>query len=477
MNSILKSALHTIGTGIVLVLSQAANGQGPECMTYVGPEVEQQAANCGQFGDAFHARFKHQSAYVPGQALNPGAIKTIRIAVHVWQDENGGNNYPDNEATRTLINGAIAHLGNDMWSNNEPPSDPVPGAPFISDTRIRVDYYGLTFHQNAALNSLVPNVHPQEDWSLQAIAEDETGEMEKCLMLHLVCPCDFVNGAGTVFPGVGGAAAGTGTGGNASTMSYVVSKGRHDASQNNINSLAGHWAHEIGHIMGLDHTYPPDGESCSPTFHNFLWDVFGGVCPHPGYALCNPFDPANDCTNNIMGATNEAGYYSPLQIGRVHQALARRVGRKYAWGYDPVPHVVQVNEHWPFYYKSYQDIIIPAGVTLTLSCTLEMVPEAKVIVEPGGQLIIDGGTITAAQFADSWAGVEVCGYNTHNQYSGWRNGQYIEYLNQGYLELKNGGTIEHARTGIVMEDNGVPGTSGGVVVSNGGIIRNCQRSS
>ena len=63
--------------------------------------------------------------------------------------------------------------------------------------------------------------------------------------------------------------------------------------------------------------------------------------------------------------------------------------------------------------KFYQDIVIKSGNTLTVQCEVQFVPDAKIIVEPGAKLIIDGGKLTNDNYYRTfWQGIEVWG--NHN---------------------------------------------------------------
>lgn len=277
--------------------------------------------------------------------------------------------------------------------------------------------------------------------------------------------------------------------------------------------LAKHWQHEIGHVLGLHHTYNiSPTEFCSGS--EFLYDVFlPPFCPTPvGNTLggCIP-DPqvVNGCTNNIMGGTgnnyvaNQTGiisgipltvppdyipvedpmrpdFVSPLQMGRMHRALATsNIGRFVREGYNGTPYVISTNEEWVFPRKMYQNIIIPSGYTLTLYCQLFMVPESRIIVEPGGRLILDGGIIDTAPYSNMlWQGVEVRGNPSMDQSP--MNGIPTD---QGYLEMRNGAEIRNAVIGALIgdSDNVLPHWHGGVIKvfgthnNVGGKFTNCQR--
>ncbi|MBK8582733.1 MAG: hypothetical protein IPL86_13185 [Flavobacteriales bacterium] len=127
--------------------------------------------------------------------------------------------------------------------------------------------------------------------------------------------------------------------------------------------------------------------------------------------------------------------------------------------------------------KLYQDLVIRSGAKLTVKCELQFVPGTKVIVEPGAQLIIDGGMLTNDVYYDSfWTGIEVWGDNTQNQWGATVDGTYRDFAHQGYVELRNGGTIEHARNAIAMKQGTTYGTFGGVVRSYGGVFKNNRRA-
>ena len=170
-------------------------------------------------------------------------------------------------------------------------------------------------------------------------------------------------------------------------------------------------AHEFGHNCGLNHSYKTGAcETINITDCEFLWDLFGHtkqpwcnedtaathVCFHDGGWSCEPSDPTTTCTNNIMGGTYLSRHFTALQCGRIHRALSVAPIRKYAYGYSSTPYVVSSSQTWDFTRKMYQDIVIDSLATLTITCTLEMVDSARLIIRPGGKLIVNGGTLTNA---------------------------------------------------------------------------------
>lgn len=278
----------------------------------------------------------------------------------------------------------------------------------------------------------------------------------------------------------------------------------------------GHVVHELGHALGLKHTYPflQQGEITDITDFDFLDDVFG-LCPEP--SMMNASDPCFDncgssnepcpCTPNVdeiclfefecflihevepypfMGAAGKTRYISAKQTGRMHRDLSL-YDNEFAIGNrrmhenvkeitpSSVPYEITSNETWDFKIKMYQNIIIKSGNVLTITCEVMMPNEGKIIVEPGAKLIIDGGKVTNFYYLpddkiDLWQGIEV-----------WGNPQLQQNnSNQGVVEVINDGTIEFAKNGIrTIRRNNSGGLdwskTGGIVRVNGGVFKDCRR--
>ena len=105
-----------------------------------------------------------------------------------------------------------------------------------------------------------------------------------------------------------------------------------------------------------------------------------------------------------------------------------------------------------------------ATVTFTNS-TLRFYQDAKVIIEPGSKLIINGGTLTASCSDKMWGGIVVFGDRTKPQIA-----QY-----QGTVEL-NGGIIEHAADAISAAPTGYYNRDGGIIKATNTIFRNNWRA-
>lgn len=152
----------------------------------------------------------------------------------------------------------------------------------------------------------------------------------------------------------------------------------------------------------------------------------------------------------------------------IHRSLALTNVRKYAISEkSDIPLVITSQESWDFNIKLYRDLIIESGGTLTLSNHLVMLPDAKIIIKPGGKLIIDGAKITTDIYeTKKWQGIEVWGVDTLHQFI--VDGRY----QQGYLELKNGATIENAICAVELWQPGNYHSEGGIIHATDAVFRN-----
>lgn len=248
-------------------------------------------------------------------------------------------------------------------------------------------------------------------------------------------------------------------------------------------------AHELGHHLGADHTY--NGTNLNTTLPDYLDDVFyTGWCasPTPPFScyliypdgVTYPFtyntflSDSDRVTNNFMGGFAEKDYMSPKQRMILHRSLAYSFVRNYvkpeyySAPYYPIQpnatYGVGTTQTWDFDIRMYNPILVKAGNTLIIKCRVLMSPGHDIMVEPGGKLIIDGGTVTSAYpETHFWKGVVLMGNNSVAQSYNPGTGMYA---NHGYVVVRNGGKIEYAETGVA--------TQSGVIAADGGFFSNNQ---
>ena len=113
------------------------------------------------------------------------------------------------------------------------------------------------------------------------------------------------------------------------------------------------------------------------------------------------------------------------------------------------------------------NLIIDSLATLTIMDTLYIANNSRIIVRPGGKLVVDGGTLTSACSGEMWQGIELVGDRTKRQLA-----QY-----QGTVELRNGAIIENAHCAIktrLGDDNWH--TTGGIIKADSALFINNRRS-
>jgi hypothetical protein len=132
-------------------------------------------------------------------------------------------------------------------------------------------------------------------------------------------------------------------------------------------------------------------------------------------------------------------------------------------------HILASNTNWTTNMDIYGTIVIPDGRSLSITdCTIrfadseQLALPSRIIVEPGGQLIVNNAILTSiANCPNSlWDGVQV-------------NGNYFERQlpqNQGFVSLKNS-TISNARTAIMLAAGDLADPTAGIIKeSTGGIL-------
>ena len=140
------------------------------------------------------------------------------------------------------------------------------------------------------------------------------------------------------------------------------------------------------------------------------------------------------------------------------------------WYHDSIPMIITNNELWEENLYINRDVIIENNAVLTIKNKEYFDPESKIIIKPGGHLILDGCKLTNACSDETWQGIEVWGNSSAHQYP--VNGGYL----QGYLEMKNGATIENAVCAVELCRPNYGNTTGGIIHASNAVFRNNAKS-
>ncbi|MBP5423599.1 MAG: hypothetical protein J6Y78_14285, partial [Paludibacteraceae bacterium] len=146
------------------------------------------------------------------------------------------------------------------------------------------------------------------------------------------------------------------------------------------------------------------------------------------------------------------------------------------WNHDETPILIYDNIVWDNDSIINQDIVVENGGCLTIRKTsgtnlkIELHPDSRIIVKPGGRLILDHCTLKTLCSDEFWQGIEVWGDKNMHQFE--VNGSY----GQGYLELKNGAVIENALCAVELWRPNYYSTTGGIIHATDATFRNNAKS-
>lgn len=180
-----------------------------------------------------------------------------------------------------------------------------------------------------------------------------------------------------------------------------------------------------------------------------------GIGPKP--ATCPNCPDEEDCDDS-----------SPL-IGPYDEKYECRILCE-NYSYSSTPEYITGQTLWGSETYIDHDVIVENGGVLTIESTIFMGESTKIIVKPGGKLVLDYRAVLTGLCGSMWQGIEVWGNKNAHQYE--VNGSY----QQGYVELKNGATIENAVCALELWRPDYWSTTGGIVHAEDAVFRNNQRS-
>ncbi len=164
--------------------------------------------------------------------------------------------------------------------------------------------------------------------------------------------------------------------------------------------------HEIGHVLGLSHSwYKNDGCKDTP--------------PNPN---CWNHEKTGDCSkkenlsNNVMDYNVMQRAFTPCQLGKIQRNLHKSRGRvrklviKDWCAYQPKKSLIVKDTLYLDRDADIKgDIIIKDEGVLRLSCRTHMPKGGKIIIHPKGKLILNGARIHN-DCGDTWGGFEVLSF-------------------------------------------------------------------
>lgn len=238
-------------------------------------------------------------------------------------------------------------------------------------------------------------------------------------------------------------------------------------------------------IYGL---IPTDGLGCNDCYDYYNGNTSAASAIVAGTAALmlsiNP-DLSNQDIENILNETadkvhlndpyeydEENGWCWELGYGRLnaYKAVCK------AWSLKEEDNYIDDDDTWTDDRTYFNSVLVTGYSTLTITSKVQFSPNAKLIIDEGCTVIIDGGTLTNINCCDLenkfWPGVEVWGNSWASQY----NIPGYNFCLQGKLILRNGATIENAANAVDLCNPDEPDGTGGIIDANKAIFRNNSRS-
>ncbi len=383
---------------------------------------------------------RDQLNYIPDlQHLDQTPIKYIRVNFHVMCNDEGKGNF-DPKMGRYFINMVLKAANGKMKGNkkmNLPPGNDTPVLP------MRYQYVltghpsdakddGIYFHNDDELYGMIGsgknrNIYNKDVYNKYGIQKDTV--LNIFIMTH---PIDSLKSKTYVKDSKG---IGYPDFVKVTNWFYKLKNARWENGK--LEGTLNKWNavkllnHEIGHSLGLRHSWRGnDGCDDTPT-HSNCWNKTKGKAP------CDVY-----WSNNFMDYNAHSSAWSPCQIGTIHRNMADKkkkirklLVKKWCTLDEQKTVTISRDTDWLGAKDLEGNLIIENGATLTVHCRLSIPGKGKIIIKPKGKLVLDGATLEN-DCGDNWKGIEL-----------WSKDE-----NKGSIEIFNDSKILHVENEIEMKD-------------------------
>lgn len=336
-------------------------------------------------------------SYIPdSNHLDHTPMKYIRVNIHFVNTTDSTCNYFGQKAV-DFTKELLWHMNSSIEKNHKmriPPNNNVPALPpryqyVLSPDPDIPDDTGIYYHFDDTLYSFV-NRGKNNNLSDRRVIEKYSVRKDEVLNMFILAhhrdsvksPTYFVAGAGIAL-------------GTALKLAGV-----YESKQPGVN-FRGISNHEIGHILGLAHT----------------WNTNDGCDDTPLNPNCEGISTTPPCdtmaSNNMMDYNQCECALSPCQIGTIQRNLANlnyKARKLLEPNWCEIHHDRDIYIRDTVLWESAKDLegelIIEPGGSLKISCRLSLPENAAIYVKAGGELILDNCTIHNA-CDKNWKGIRI----------------------------------------------------------------------
>jgi hypothetical protein len=234
-------------------------------------------------------------------------VKYVRVTLHVFLKSNGTGNFPDNATSRDWLTNFFWPRLNAKYSSTEHMALPTT-SPYYIDTRIQFVLAGIYFWND------------DKGWDLycpgsgvSTICHITDGTGANLYQTYVVNNANMTNKYNSVHVFLGENQTGMGRASGIGDKKYIVMSGMYTKHLNGNNwwQPANLLAHELGHSIGLRHTWNGN-DGCDDTPQNNCgWD------PDPSCTVQ---------TNNMMDYNPNMSALTQCQINMAHYYLLGNAG-------------------------------------------------------------------------------------------------------------------------------------------------------